>query len=400
MPRLLIVAAAALIAIPLLLPHSYGTYAANISGLRYVPMMLFVVGTGALPKRITWGSTSSIFLAVFAALGLVYSVDVGLISLVAYIAFIGLEQGSISKRILRVFVFLAGTAVAVVIIGIIVREALSVDFFSIARSVASTAGDDFGGIIVQFSLLNIFIVSLFVVTASALVFGSIDRALENEERFVAAIAILGFVWYVYYLRRPSDVYWIYAYLALFNLRYWLGQTSNWGTTECRVGAMGVFTATALATALFAQQSYAGLNLFERANRRSANSTQISLLSGIKVGTFFGGTMSARINVLNRLSTPDCVVVTGFPYLVSTESNIANPPHDIVFSMFTTQRIDMLVVWVLAQRPSRIFLEPTDTPAWGLELSRAVVNRIEQKISGPYKRDDAVEEWRVWNLQAQ
>ena len=398
-PTALILAAAAFIAIPLLFPNSYSAFAANLSGLRYVPMMLFIVGVGALPKRTTWGTKGSIALAVFASLGLVYSVDIGIVSLVAYITFIGLEEGSISNRILQVFVFLGGTAVSVVIIGVIVRETLSVDFFNIAMRVASAAGNDFGGLIVQFSLRDILIASLFVVTASALVFGSIDRALDSEERFVAAIAIMGFVWYSYYLRRPWDGYWIFAYLALFNLRYWLGRTSEWGTAACRVGAIGAFAATAM----LVQQSYPGLKLgidLERASRHNADLKPISMLSGIRVAASFGNTMTARINLLDQLSTPDSVVVTGFPYLVSTASNVANPPHDIVFSMMTTQKIDVFVSLVLTQRPSRVLLEPTDTPAWGPVLMHSVVNRIEKGISGQYKRDEAVNEWRVWNLKAQ
>lgn len=84
--------------------------------------------------------------------------------------------------------------------------------------------------------------------------------------------------------------------------------------------------------------------------------------------------------------------------MTTASKIASPPHDIVFEMTTTQSIDVFVASVLARRPSRVFLEPTDTEAWGPELMRAVVARIENEISGFYQRDESVSDWRVWNSQ--
>ena len=389
------VAATAFVAIPLLFPNSYSVYAANLSGLRYAPMLLFIIGGGLVPQKATW--VSIVLLTIFAALGVVYSLDVGIFSLIAYITFIVLEHGSILIRIMRTFLFVTGTVIVVAVFFVIIQETLSVDLFRSVTKVVTRAGDGFGDLIVQFSLLELAIVTLFVVTASALVFTSIDRALANEERFVAAIAVMGFVWHSYYLRRPWDGYWIYAYLALFNLRYWLGRTSDWATPERRAGAVVAIAATAL----IAQQSYAGLSLeldLERINRDNARTEPISILSGIRVGASFADTLNAQISTLDRLGTPDSLVVTGFPYLMTTASKIASPPHDIVFGMTTTQSVDLFVASVLARRPSRVFLEPTDTQAWGSELMHAVVARIENEISGSYKRDESVSNWQVWNLQ--
>ena len=390
-----IAAATAFVAIPLLFPNSYSAYAANLSGLRYVPILLFIIGAGLVPQKGTW--VPILLLAILAALGVVYSLDVGIFSLIAYITFVGLQQGSILIRIMRTFLFLTGMVIVVALLSGIVRETLSVDLITVLRKVVNVAADDFGGLIVQFSLLDLATVTLFVVTASALVFTSIDRALDNEQCFVAAIALMGFVWYSYYLQRPWDGYWIYAYLALFNLRYWLGRTSDWGAPERRTGAVAVIAATAL----IAQQSYAGLSLgldLERTNSHSARTKPITILSGIRVGASFGDTLNAQISALDRLGTPDSLVLTGFPYLMTTASKIASPPHDIVFEMTTTQSIDVFVASVLARRPSRVFLEPTDTEAWGPELMRAVVARIENEISGFYQRDESVSDWRVWNSQ--
>ena len=156
-----------------------------------------------------------------------------------------------------------------------------------------------------------------------------------------------------------------------------------------------------ATALITQQSYAGLSLgldLERINRHNARTGPISILSDIRVEASFADTLTAQISALDRLGTPDSVVVTGFPYLMTTASKIASPPHDIVFEMATTQGVDLFVDSVLASRPSRVFLEPSDTQAWGPELMHAVVARIEDQISGSYKRDESVSDWRVWNLQ--
>ena len=389
------VAATAFVAIPLLFPNSYSAYAANLSGLRYAPMLLFIIGAGLVPQKATW--VSILLLTIFAALGVVYSLDVGIFSLIAYVTFVGLEQGSILIRIMRTFLFVTGTVIVVALLGVILRETLSVDLLNGLRKVVTVAADDFGGLIVQFSLLDLVIVTLFVVTASALVFTSIDRALDNEQRFVAAIAVMGFVWYSYYLQRPWDGYWIYTYLALFNLRYWLGRTSDWSTPERRAGAVVAIAATAL----IAQQSYAGLSLgldLERINRDNARTEPISILSGIRVGASFADTLNAQISALDRLGTPDSLVVTGFPYLMTTASKIASPPHDIVFEMTTTQSVDLFVASLLARRPSRVFLEPADTQAWGPELMHTVVARIENEISGSYKRDESVSDWRVWNLQ--
>ena len=393
----LIVVAAAFVAIPLLFPNSYGAYAANLSGLRYAPMLMFIVGTALVQKKAAW--VSIFILAIFAGLGVVYSMDFGILSLIGYITFIGLEQGSILMRIQRASLFLTGTVVVVALLGVIIQETLSVDLFSSLRKVVTLAGNDLGGLLVRFSLLNLAIITLFVVTASALVYSSIDRALDNEQRFVAAIAVIGFFCYSYYLRRPGDGYgyYIYAYLALFVLRYWLGQTSDWATSERRAGAVVAIAATVLIT----QQSYPSLVLgleLERINRDNARTEPISILSGIRVGASFDDTINAQISALDRLGTPDSLVLTGFPYLMTTATKIASPPHDIVFEMTTTQSVDLFVASLLARRPSRVFLEPADTQAWGPELMHAVVARIENEISGSYKRDESVSDWRVWNLQ--
>jgi hypothetical protein len=393
----LMVVAAAFVAIPLLLPNSYGAYAANLSGLRYAPILMFIVGAALAKKGAAW--VSIFILAIFAGLGVVYSIDFGIPSLIGYITFIGLEQGSILMRILRASLFLTGTVVVVALLGVIIQETLSVDLFGSVREVVTLAGNDFGGLLVGFNLLGLVIITLFVVTASALVYSSIDHALDNEQRFVAAIAVIGFFCYLYYLRRPWNGYFIYAYLALFVLRYWLGHTSDWATSERRAGAVVAIAATVL----FTQQSYPSLALgleLERINRDNARTEPISILSGIRVGASFADTLSAQISALDRLGTPDSLVVTGFPYLMTTASKIASPPHDIVFEMTTTQGVDVFVASVLAGRPSRVFLEPTDTQAWGPELMHTVVARIENEISGSYKRDDSVSAWRVWNLQLQ
>lgn len=387
--------AAAFVAIPLLFPNSYSAYAANLSGLRYAPMLMFILGALLVQQKETWIST--LVLAIFAALGVVYSIDFGLFSLIGYIIFIGLEHGSIKKRLIRVIVFLAEMAVIVAVLGLITRQTLSVDLFNGVRKVTAAAGNDFGGQIVQFNLQGLAIITLFVVTASALASSSIDLELDNEQRFVAAIALMGFFCYAYYLRRPWDGYFIYAYLALFVLRYWLGRTSEWATSERRAGAVVAIAATAL----IVQQSYAGLALgleLERINRHNARTEPISILSGIRVGASLADRLSSRVSALDRLGTPDSLVVTAFPYLMTTASKIANPPHDIVFEMTTPQRIDVFVASLLARRPSRMFLEPADTQAWGPELAHAVVARIENEIGDSYKRDESVTDWRVWNLQ--
>ncbi|WP_025662200.1 hypothetical protein [Rhizobium sp. IBUN] len=399
LPTALIVLATAVVTTPLLFPSSYSAYAANLSGLRYMPMIFFIVSVGVIPENSASSSRDLITLAGFASLGLIYSVDVGIISLIAYIAFLGLQGGSIPNRLLKVLIFLGATATGFATIGLIFGEWLSVDFFTIAKSVASNAGNDFGGLTVQFSLRDSFIATLFVVTASGLVFSSIDRELDNEERFVAAIAIMGFVWYLYYLRRPGDLYWIFGYLALLNLRYWVGRTSGWGTPTCRVGAIGALAATAM----LAQQSYTSLALgfdLERASRNKATLATTSELSGIRVTATFADMVTTQIKVLKQVGTRDSVVITGFPYLATTASNVANAPRDIVFSLTTTQKIDDVVALILKQRPSRVFLEPTHTEAWGPGLMQAVVHRIETGISGQYKRDEAISEWRVWDVQSQ
>jgi hypothetical protein len=391
----LTLAAAAFVAIPLLFPNSYSAYAANLSGLRYAPMLMFIMGALLVQQKATW--ISILVLAIFAGLGVVYSIDFGLFSLIGYIAFIGLEQGSTRKIIIRVIVFLMGVAIIVAVLGLITRQTLSVDLFNGVRKVTDAAGNDFGGLIVQFNLQGLAIIILFVVTVSALASSSIDRALDGEQRFVAAIALMGFFCYAYYLRRPWDGYFIYAYLALFVLRYWLGRTSDWATSERRAGAVVAIAATAL----IVQQSYAGLALgleLERINRHSARTEPISILSGLRVGASLAGTLSARISALDRLGTPDSLVVTAFPYLMTTASKIVNPPHDIVFEMKTPQSIDVFVASLLARRPSRVFLEPADTQAWGPELAHTVVARIENEIGDSYKRDKSVADWRVWNLQ--
>lgn len=388
-----IVFAASLIAIPLLFPNSYAAYAANLSGLRYMPMIWFIIAACVAPPRTTWISIFA--LSIFAALGLVYAMDVGIVSLIGYIAFVGLERGRIPLKILRILAFMMGMAIVVAITGAVLWMFLSVDLLISLKQLFLAANNSFGGILVKFSLLDITIIAVFVVTATALVFSSRDRALDQEERFVAAVSIMGFVWYSYYLHRPGYGYWIYTYLALFNLRYVLGRTSDWGTAERRIGAVLIIVVAAIIT----QQNYVGLKLgrnLERTNGRNAYATPISMLSGIRVGGAFADAMSIRMSVLDQLRTPDCVVVTGFPYLVTTATKVANPPHDIVFGITTEQAINSLVSDILARRPSRVFLEPTETAAWGPELMHAVVSQIEKGISPYYERDESVGAWRVWN----
>jgi hypothetical protein len=388
-----IVHAALIVAIPLLLPNGDSIYAANLSGLRYIPVMLFIIGACVAPKRTTW--TFTFVLSFFVALGFVYAMDIGIISLIGCIVFVGLDHGKIHQKLLRVLALVGGSAIIVVVIGQVILTYLSVDLFGSLKEIFVAANSGFGGMLLKFNLLNLTIITMFVVIATALMFISKDRPLDKEERFVTAIAVMGFVWYYYYLHRPGYVYWIYSYLALFNLRYVLGLTSDWRTRERRVGAALIIVVASIITL----QNYGGLRKGFKQEFASKWETKMptTMLSGIRVAEGFGKTMDARMSMLDRLRTKDCVVVTGFPYLVMTATRVENPPYDIVFGMTTEQVIDSFVSDILKRKPSRVILEPEETAAWGPALMNAVVGQIERKITPYYKRDDSIGAWRVWNL---
>lgn len=396
-PSIAVAALATTIAILLLLPNSFGVFAPNIAGMRYLPLVLFIVAAKCSPQRSTWLSTTC--LGVSAALGFVYSTDVGLFCLVGYLAFVGLEDGTLREKLLRAITFLSTALAAALVLDVIVGELTSLSVIHTLLFAISAESGGYGGILVEFSRFHATIIALFIVTTVALVLESTSRALTLEERFVGAISVFGFFWYYYYLHRPSNLYWIYMYLALFNIRYILTRTVTSSTAAQRVG--GILTLVALGIIL--QQNFKEIRrsflMEERTAYRESSGPQ-TLVSGTSVAPSFGDPLNSRIAVLNQNLTPDSIVVTAFPYLVSTETSIVVPPHDIIFSLPTSTDIERLVKDILARRPARVFLEPNNTQGWGPEVTKVVVSRIESAIAGQYKRDESIEGWRVWTPTAQ
>ncbi len=392
-------AAIALIAAvrPLLVESGSLVVYANLSCLRYVPVMVFLLFACCT----TWHSRprDRALRVLASAVGVVLFPDTGVLAAIGFAVMegaSGFDRGDVVRRGAS---SLLATGALVLLTSMLLSPFFSRSGLEFSHPLYAAA-NYFGGKIVKWDSTMFLLTAVAILTATVYVSASgrarndqraqITAVLNRSQGIALATSVMLIAWIPYYLHRPSH-YIIYSLLALFPLSRALQRVP---LLPGSLRSLGAALLIAICLIVFAPHKILpSLGAMLRTdNSRSENWRE---WSGLSVPRTFAEHMSERLAALDRIRTRDALVVTGIPFAIAASGRGMRGPIEVLFTLGRERDLARFIRRLNRERPKMLILDGKDSPAWGAQAIQQIVSRIEMGIMSNYERLDSSSHWRVW-----
>jgi hypothetical protein len=368
---------------------------ANLSGVRYVPVILFLL----IACCTTWSDRSSDrALRMLAGVsGFVLFPDTGALAAIGYAVMEGAQAHDRFTIVKRGATSLLLTLGLPLLIGVVLSY--SGRGFGIAQAWLS-GESSFGGEIVTWNGKFAIMVSIAVVVSTILVAvaGNVTRCdahakakpIDKNEAIALATSIMIIAWIPFYLHRPY-IYIIFYVLVLFPLSWAMQQLPH--LPKLMRAAISVVL---LGICYYFITEFSIMpNLGEILEPKKAEIKGLQVWSGLKIPSAAASQLRERLAALEQVRVRDALVVTGIPFAVAATQPGIRAPIEPLFTLGRERSVADFQRKVEIERPSMLIFDGEDNPAWGAQAIARIVTRIEAGLGSTYSRKDGPRSWRVW-----
>lgn len=367
----------------------------NLSAYRYMPfafLFLFsaIAGRLRLPLKI-------IGAAVLAALGIFISQDSGLIAVFGFLAFILLHDILDRRAFFRAAAFVFAISIALVALQLILITG-EIDLLGSLRLSFSTASSGYAGIAVQWfdpiwivAIINIYFFTLCATRARRSV-------LPPELATAAVLSSVTLLWFLYYIYRPSDTYWIYAAM------FFPVAGSLWLDVERRDDVM-LSSVLLAAVAIF---SYSSIGVTRREIQFTRAFAAFSATEG--ASAVFGGictsknraqALEARKEALEKLAVNMTEVqpITALPFASLQNTPQTRLPIDAIFEFSSPQLVETWRGQLCKDMPQFLVFDGPGLSTYAKSVADKTKSYASNFVSDLYERVETTDFIEIWHKKA-
>jgi hypothetical protein len=367
----------------------------NLTGLRYLPLVFLLLAltiasdnkTGALPVK-------ALLVAAAAVLAVMFP-DIGTFCLATLVLFLITEQKLVPATLIQILGYAVLIGLSAILAILITRQVLGFNIAEIYIGQASRFSQSNDGIKLEFDPALLFFVFIALYTFFFFLYQAFRKQLRYPERVALALAGCFIVSLMYYMNRPSNLYfWYFGLLIILPLQLLFSEFIRFPHTAMRI-LIGAATCVLL---VFLAQQY-----FERFVERPLKRlhfTETTQILGVQVEKKNGDLFNRRMEELQNItgSRRNNLVFTTTPWAAMALDVSDRLPKEIVFKNHNQQALDRTLATIASERPQYLVLEKNWPQAFASEVAELVLVRLVRGLQGKYIAYCAGEYWTLLKLQ--
>jgi hypothetical protein len=367
----------------------------NLSAYRYIPFALLflccaVAGRQPLPLKITGA-------AILAALGVFISQDSGLVAIFGFLAFILLHDILDLRAFSRAAAFVFAASAALVVLQLILKT-VGIDLLGSLILSFSAAASGYAGKALDWldptwivAIINVYFFALCATRARR-------GVLPPETATAAVLSSVTLLWFLYYIYRPSESYWIYA-ATFFPVAgsLWLETTrrDDFILSGALLVAVAIFSYSSIGVTRREVEFTRGFAAFSAAEDATA------VFGGICTSKNRATALESRKVALEKLAVNMIEIqpITALPFASLQNTPQTRLPIDAIFDFSSPQLVEAWRWRLCRDMPQFLVFDGPGLSTYAKSVADKTKSYTSNSVSDLYERVEATDFIEIWQKRA-
>lgn len=376
----------------IMIPDGYNVFSTNLSGYRFFPFLIVAIYSIVSEN---YSIYSKIIVSGFlSSVSIFLSQDTGLVAFVGFIGLIMLHDKLNYRSLFYAVIFITLSIAIFSMMSYFLNAVYSIDIYNSVVSSFKAGSSGYGGKAIRF-LNPIWIPALcYVFTFIYFVKIGMEVRLPAVSQSAVVFSGMMLVWYMYYVYRPSGLYWIY-YVPFFPLS--LVVLSELSRLRRGYYKVIFLTLVAVVSVQVVLTSVRHVNKFYF-HDLSAVVAGEDIVRNILTEYSFVNIIRERASFEAMLNRSDVQFVTALPYATSQMFPFARLPIETLFSF---RREADLTSWrdkICSDLPSYLVFDGEAIVSFAPKLSDFIKKKLIDIFNQVYVFQYRTDEFEVWRLE--
>ena len=361
----------------------------NLSAIRYTPLIfLFLAFSSFGTKRSLIIDSLQVF--VGAGLMLLFP-DVGTFCFLSILCFL-LARQRIGWNLLPIgLAYIAIAVCSVLVVNAVVEQFFGIDVFAFYIEMAARFGKNYGGLELKLSINHLTIPFVALSCFFYFAFQAFRKELEDAERVSLALSACFILMLMYYVNRPSNVYWVFGLLLLVPAHVVLNDVFK--LADFRVKIIAFFTVYAVLINMANVQYKHSIS----DPRKTVSFSQTSNILGMQIEADKANVFNDRLVQLSNATEQrsNSLVFSTTPSAVSSIKHLEHLPQELVFKNNNQDALELTLEVIAAKAPEYVIFERDWKYAYARPVAERITKRIKDRIGSGYTRTCLLPYWDVY-----